>query len=249
MGRDKAWLKARAYTPEQLALARRILEEVQAGSKVADAVRRNPLPEGGYLGKHALIFAYRQLTDCGEWDLDPEMMKRLRMKPMRTLSGVTTVTVLTQPHPRARFEEADLADPAWNALPEAPFDRIFAFATLHHLPGDALRRRVVQAVHDLLAEDGRAVISVWNFLASERLQARVVPWDAIELREQDVEPGDHLMDWRRGGYGLRYVHHFSPEELADLARRCGFAVEETFHSDGEGGKLGLYQVWAPASES
>ncbi|HEY71037.1 MAG TPA: class I SAM-dependent methyltransferase [Anaerolineae bacterium] len=154
-----------------------------------------------------------------------------------------------QPHPRARFEEADLADPAWNALPEAPFDRIFAFATLHHLPGDALRRRVVQAVHDLLAEDGRAVISVWNFLASERLQARVVPWDAIELREQDVEPGDHLMDWRRGGYGLRYVHHFSPEELADLARRCGFAVEETFHSDGEGGKLGLYQVWAPASES
>ncbi|HEY71038.1 MAG TPA: tRNA uridine(34) 5-carboxymethylaminomethyl modification radical SAM/GNAT enzyme Elp3 [Anaerolineae bacterium] len=99
MGRDKAWLKARAYTPEQLALARRILEEVQAGSKVADAVRRNPLPEGGYLGKHALIFAYRQLTDCGEWDLDPEMMKRLRMKPMRTLSGVTTVTVLTEPHP------------------------------------------------------------------------------------------------------------------------------------------------------
>jgi tRNA (uracil-5-)-methyltransferase TRM9 len=154
-----------------------------------------------------------------------------------------------QPHPRAHFEEADLADPAWSAIPEAPFDRIFAFATLHHLPGDALRRRVVQAMRALLAEDGRAAVSVWHFLASERLQARVVPWDAIGLREQDVEPGDHLMDWRRGGYGLRYVHHFSREELADLARRGGFSVEETFHSDGQGGKLGLYQVWAPAPET
>jgi elongator complex protein 3 len=72
---------------------------VEAGSEVAEAVRRNPLPEGGYLGKHALIFAYRQLIDCGEWDLDPEMMRRMRMKPVRTLSGVTTVTVLTEPHP------------------------------------------------------------------------------------------------------------------------------------------------------
>jgi tRNA (uracil-5-)-methyltransferase TRM9 len=153
-----------------------------------------------------------------------------------------------QLHPNARFEEADLADPAWCALPEAPFERIFAFASLHHIPSDALRRCVVQEMHALLVEDGRAVVSVWNFLASERLQARVVPWEAIGLREQDVEPGDHLMDWRRGGYGVRYVHHFSREELTDLARRCGFSVEEIFHSDGEGGKLGLYQIWAPILE-
>ncbi len=63
-----------------------------------------------------------------------------------------------------------------------------------------------------------------------------------------MDPGDYLLDWRRGGEGLRYVHHFSPEELAELAAETGFRVLETFWSDGEGGNLGLYQVWEPRKD-
>jgi hypothetical protein len=61
-----------------------------------------------------------------------------------------------------------------------------------------------------------------------------------------MDPGDALLDWRSGGLGLRYVHHFTPDELSDLARDAGFSLEETFWSDGEGGRLGLYQVWRSA---
>jgi len=94
------WLKRREYTPEQLAAAERILESVRAGVKVTDAVRRNPLPGGaGHVGKHLLVALYRQKVESGQWPEDGELLARLRRKPVRTLSGVTTVTVLTKPYP------------------------------------------------------------------------------------------------------------------------------------------------------
>ncbi len=78
---------------------------------------------------------------------------------------------------------------------------------------------------------------------SPRLRTRIVPWSEIDIDESDVEMGDYLLDWRRGGYGLRYVHYFSEEELQELADNIGFLVSKTYYSDGEGGRLGLYQVW------
>jgi hypothetical protein len=114
---------------------------------------------------------------------------------------------------------------------------------LHHLPGKDLRLQVLRKAHELLASDGRLIHSEWQFLNSPRLRARLQPWEKIGLADDEVEPGDYLMDWRHGGYGLRYVHHFSIPELADLAAETGFSVKETFLSDGAGGQLGLYQVW------
>jgi hypothetical protein len=62
---------------------------------------------------------------------------------------------------------------------------------------------------------------------------------------KEVDPNDYLLDWRSGGEGLRYVHHFDEKELEELAAASNFQVSDTFYSDGEGGKLGLYQVWKP----
>ncbi len=93
------WLTAHRYTPEMLALACRVLEEIRAGRAVETATRQFPLPDGGYLAKHVLVAAYRHLTESGQWQPDPALLERIRMKPVRTLSGVTTVTVLTKPYP------------------------------------------------------------------------------------------------------------------------------------------------------
>ncbi len=148
------------------------------------------------------------------------------------------------PHPDATFLQVDLADPAWSEGIAGLFDQAFAFAVLHHLPGERLRLRLLQQVRALLAPQGRFTLSVWNFLASERLRGRVVPWEEIGLSADMVDEGDYLLDWRRGGHGLRYVHHFSEAQLRALAERAGFDVQQTYYSDGEGGQLGLYQVWA-----
>ncbi len=116
------WYLLRQQTPEKLALARQVLEEVRAGRSVADALRRHPLPGGGYLGKQMLVAAYRQLAERGEIAADAELLARIRMKPVRTLSGVTTVTVLTKPYPcpgKCIFCPSDVRMPK-SYLPDEP---------------------------------------------------------------------------------------------------------------------------------
>jgi elongator complex protein 3 len=93
------WNEQRVLTPERSALALEILEEVREGVDLNRATRKRPLPGGGYLPKSVLVAVYKDLVARGEWQADPDLLALIRMKPVRTLSGVTTVTVLTKPYP------------------------------------------------------------------------------------------------------------------------------------------------------
>ena len=126
------------------------------------------------------------------------------------------------------------------------FDIVFLFAVLHHIPSREMRLNILRTVRHLLKPNGLFIHSNWQFLNSEKLKARIQPWEGAAVSGSDVDAGDYLLDWRSGGEGLRYVHHFSESELGDLASTAGFQVVDTFYSDGEGGNLGLYQVWKPA---
>ena len=138
--------------------------------------------------------------------------------------------------------EKDLSDPGWDQdLPFSSFDVIFAFAVLHHLPGSLLRLHLLQKIRALLLPDGHFIHSEWQFLNSSRLRERIQPWEMVDIKSDQVDQGDYLIDWRQGGQGLRYVHFFETQELEDLSRKTGFKILESFPSDGENGKLGLYQ--------
>jgi SAM-dependent methyltransferase len=141
-----------------------------------------------------------------------------------------------------KFQLADLTAPDWDS-DLSTFNMIFAFAVLHHIPGMDLRRGILQKARGLLAPGGKFIHSEWQFLNSDKLKARIQPWERIDLSAADVDPGDALLDWRSGGNGLRYVHHFSEQELLGLAAGSGFRAVESFLSDGAGGRLGLYQTW------
>lgn len=123
---------------------------------------------------------------------------------------------------------------------------IVAFAVFHHFPGQSLRLGILHAVRQLLAPGGRFVLSNWQFLNSPRLRGRIHPWSTIGLKQEDVDAGDYLLDWRANGRGLRYVHHFDEKELAGLAASSGFKIIETFYSDGKEGNLAVYQTWEKA---
>jgi 2-polyprenyl-3-methyl-5-hydroxy-6-metoxy-1,4-benzoquinol methylase len=144
----------------------------------------------------------------------------------------------------ANFRAADLTTLDWDqALTPARFSIVTAFAVLHHIPDANLHRRILMKVYDLLEPGGKFILSSWQFLNSEKLKHRIQAWDVAGLTPTEVDDGDYLLDWRSGGSGLRYVHHFSPLALDKLAAETGFQVQESFFSDGEGGRLGLYQVW------
>jgi elongator complex protein 3 len=99
MSESKSWVEKRRYSPEYLRLAEEILADVQNGVAVMDSVRRHPPAGGGHIAKHVLVHVYHQLVDEGKIPEDESLLTSIRMKPVRTLSGVTTVTILTKPYP------------------------------------------------------------------------------------------------------------------------------------------------------
>ncbi|MCW5877906.1 MAG: class I SAM-dependent methyltransferase [Anaerolineales bacterium] len=209
----------------------RVLENVPAGASILDlgcgnGVLAAELARRGHTGRYLGL------------DFSAELLSAARgQSPLSNL----------------QFLEADLTQPDWSSqLEDEPFDFVFAFAVLHHIPGQTRRLSLLRQARTLLRGDGsktrpykarRLALSNWQFLNSPRLRARIQPWEAAGLQADDVDQSDYLLDWRAGGRGLRYAHHFSEEELAALAAEAGFSVKESFLSDGAGGNLGLYQWW------
>lgn len=151
--------------------------------------------------------------------------------------------------PGVEWREADLTQLSVNSSQLSVTDNwslITMFAALHHIPSDEIRLDILRTVKKMLKPGGRFILSTWQFLNSEKLKARIQPWGRVGLSGLDVDEGDYLLDWRGGGgEGLRYVHQFSAEELLRLADQVQMKVEAGFLSDGENGRLGLYQTWMP----
>jgi len=120
--KQQRWKKINALTPKKMELAHHLLERIRAGEDVMTLIRRHPLEGGGYLNKAALVAAYKELVDAGQLEPDTALLEKIRMKPMRTLSGVTTVTVLTKPYPcpgKCIFCPTDVRMPK-SYLPDEP---------------------------------------------------------------------------------------------------------------------------------
>jgi len=92
------WSEMRSLPPEKIAHARRALEDVRLGKPLATALREHSW-NNAPLHKSALVAVYQQLVESGQWEPDEVLLASIRLKPVRTLSGVTTVTVLTKPWP------------------------------------------------------------------------------------------------------------------------------------------------------
>jgi len=147
---------------------------------------------------------------------------------------------------QADFRELDLTSSNWDeVLPPTQYNIILCFATFHHIPSHSLRVSLCNNIRNFLHNEGVLYISAWQFTRSERLIKKILPWDSVNISDDEVDEGDYLLDWQRGGSGTRYVHLFDTEELSQLAGSSRFKVIESFDSDGEGGNLGLYQVWKP----
>jgi tRNA (uracil-5-)-methyltransferase TRM9 len=186
---------------------------------------------------------------CGNGNFLRELSRRGHRSPLRGADFSLPLLRAAESNPGVEFCEVDLsrlsADSGRLAV-EAGWDVVTMFATLHHIPSVEMRLDILQSVRRLVKDDGRFILSNWQFLNSAKLRSRIQPWDKVELDAGELDDGDYLLDWRSGGEGLRYAHQFSAEELSGLANQVGMRVEDSFLSDGESGNLGLYQVWRPA---
>jgi elongator complex protein 3 len=106
LSREARWLAA--HGPVDLerhgAQLLAIIQRVQAADNCTPADLRRWLgqyPKNGAttFSKHELVHGYRALCERGVVRFDHGTLRRLQMKPIRTLSGVAPVTVLTRPYP------------------------------------------------------------------------------------------------------------------------------------------------------
>lgn len=183
---------------------------------------------------------------CGNGNFLRELMRRGHKAPLLGADFSLPLLRDAESTPGVEFRELDLTqlpDVSDQLLIADHWSLITAFATLHHIPSHEIRLDILRAVKNLLKPGGKFILSNWQFLNSEKLKARIQPWSRVGLSDGDVDEGDYLLDWRSGGEGLRYAHQFSAGELLGLAEQVGMRVEASFLSDGENGRLGLYQVW------
>ncbi|MEI7579324.1 MAG: tRNA uridine(34) 5-carboxymethylaminomethyl modification radical SAM/GNAT enzyme Elp3 [bacterium] len=81
-----------------------ILQEIAALPKNSEKavqliLRKYPKDKKGVFAKDELVAAYRELVKIGKLKANQDLLNRIKLKPTRTMSGVTTVTVLTKPFP------------------------------------------------------------------------------------------------------------------------------------------------------
>ncbi|MBL8046383.1 MAG: tRNA uridine(34) 5-carboxymethylaminomethyl modification radical SAM/GNAT enzyme Elp3 [Anaerolineales bacterium] len=103
--RTQTWYHKRSYTfsPKEEAQLLKLIDEA-AGlvefhpDDFARLLRRYPHATGQF-AKDQVVAAYRQFCESGRLSFDRDVLRRLQMKPIRTQSGVATVTVLTKPFP------------------------------------------------------------------------------------------------------------------------------------------------------
>ena len=170
-------------------------------------------------------------------DAVPELIEQARAQA-RDLSSTS-----------ATFRMLDVTEKGWpeQLASEPPFDCVVALAILHHIPDVNLRAQVLRDIASMLKPQGYLIVSTWRFLAHRRIRRKIVDWNAVDIDEGDLDPGDYLLDWKRGGRGLRYCHMIDEDEMGDLAAASNLIVRETFRAGGREGDLSLFAILDRAS--
>ncbi len=101
MGSERFAFEPERYERELVAIIRELaaLEQID-GASLQRILRQYPKDGKGLFSKSEIVRGFRFLRARREWDFDGQaFLDRLRAKPIRTLSGVAPVTVLTKPYP------------------------------------------------------------------------------------------------------------------------------------------------------
>ncbi len=135
----------------------------------------------------------------------------------------------------------------------ANYDLICLFGVIHHIPGAETRRQLLRFCEQHLADESSLIaLAAWQAGDSDRLQKRrlPLPFDPEDgqqpFEEGDFEAGDALLDWKRGAYAVRYVHHTSEEEVGEWESSLGLKRRLSYFADGKSQSLNRYYLLSRA---
>lgn len=118
------------------------------------------------------------------------------------------------------------------------YDLVALFGVMHHIPGSENRLALMRALGERIAPGGLLIFTCWRFLDDGKLRGRRAPWPA----DLPAEPGDALLDWRRGATALRYCHHVDDAEHSALVAASSLAEISRYRADGADNRANLYTL-------
>lgn len=190
-----------------------------------------------------LLFAGARILDvgCGNGRLAKRLsdehvaIEYVGIDMTTELVAIAKTQTLSTPDVQVEFWVADVTASSWfDTMGECKlFDIVALLAVLHHIPSFELRRDVLRSIRKLMKFGALLVMSNWQFTHNQRVLERVVDWAAVDINTNDLEEGDALLDWRRGGKGYRYCHLLTKTETERLAAGSHFQIVEQSYSANE----------------
>jgi SAM-dependent methyltransferase len=120
-------------------------------------------------------------------------------------------------------------------LDEDSFDFVFSWAVFHHIPGDKLRKKILNDVCRKTKKNGIFVFSVWK-LRKKRgfLKLATKSFFSSLIKGRLLDFGDLIFNWKGSKDGSsrpRYYHAFSKKSLKKSIKKSEFKINDFLEDD------------------
>jgi tRNA (uracil-5-)-methyltransferase TRM9 len=119
---------------------------------------------------------------------------------------------------------------------------ITLFGFWHHIPSSQLRKTLLTNLWRAMTPQDLLVITTWNFALDKKFAKKVIAPDRVGIDHNQLEPGDYILDWQRGGESFRYCHFSSQSEMEELISEANFKLVNHFLADGQSKQLNSYYL-------
>jgi len=111
------------------------------------------------------------------------------------------------------------------------YDLVFLVATLHHIPSQRLREKVLLNVKSVLKPNGKLLMTNWN-LWQKRYLKYIIKYTLLKISEsengiagilpEELDLQDVFIPWQKKYQ--RYIHAFTENNIASLLKKTGFEI-------------------------
>ncbi|MFZ5392551.1 MAG: class I SAM-dependent methyltransferase [Patescibacteria group bacterium] len=130
-------------------------------------------------------------------------------------------------HRKAKQKISFQVDSLMDFKTEKKYDYIFAIASLHHIPSESFRKKVLQNIFSFLKPGGLFICTNWQLDQTKyqsccNFSKKILP---------DLDQNDCLIPWKNSNKEIlaqRYYHSFTEEEIGKTLSSTGFKILKNY---------------------
>ncbi|OGY41880.1 MAG: hypothetical protein A2Y82_05495 [Candidatus Buchananbacteria bacterium RBG_13_36_9] len=156
-----------------------------------------------------------------------ELLKDYKINYLGIDFSAKLINEARQDWPNFKFIVGDILD----LNLKEKYDLVFLVATLHHIPSQKLREKVLLNVKSVLKPNGKLLMINWN-LWQKRYLKYIIKYTLLKIAEtekatngikpEELDLQDVFIPWQKKHQ--RYIHAFTENNIASLLKKTGFEI-------------------------